>query len=210
MWGAPRVGCRGLRPGTLPHHRTYGFPYPALGPGGLPAGREIRRHHKSIALQIAFRQGRVHHPLRRDKPSATTRRHIAQHLLGYPQAPQGAAATPHAVPAQPEALPDVAPNPALQPKDRAPVLDQPVVSPPADNPPPPLVSQLYAGHAAAVCAKSEPTWHDPAWRPCATSPPQGSVRGASGNRRPYRDHGGSLSGCGSSALGPDHPGLLRR
>jgi len=23
-----------LRPGTLPHHRTYGFPYPAVGPGG--------------------------------------------------------------------------------------------------------------------------------------------------------------------------------
>jgi len=26
-----RVGCRGLRPGTLPHHRTCGFPHPAVG-----------------------------------------------------------------------------------------------------------------------------------------------------------------------------------
>ena len=45
-----RVGYRGLRPGTLPHHRTYGFPYPAVGPGGLPACREIRWHHESVTL----------------------------------------------------------------------------------------------------------------------------------------------------------------
>ena len=49
-----RVGYRGLRPGTLPHHRTYGFPYPAVGPGGLPACREIRWHHESVTLQITF------------------------------------------------------------------------------------------------------------------------------------------------------------
>src|SRR5208337_3918568 len=30
---ADRVECRGLRPGTLPHHWTYGFPYPAVGLG---------------------------------------------------------------------------------------------------------------------------------------------------------------------------------
>lgn len=29
-----RVGHRGLRPYALPHHRTYGFPYTAVGPGG--------------------------------------------------------------------------------------------------------------------------------------------------------------------------------
>ena len=33
-----RVGCRGLRPGTLPHHRTCGFPHPAVGSSGnLPS-----------------------------------------------------------------------------------------------------------------------------------------------------------------------------
>jgi hypothetical protein len=40
-----RVGCRGLRLGTLPHHRTCGFPHPAVersgwfthGPRGLMA-----------------------------------------------------------------------------------------------------------------------------------------------------------------------------
>ena len=33
-----RVGCRGLRPGTLPHHRTCGFPHTAIGPPrGLPS-----------------------------------------------------------------------------------------------------------------------------------------------------------------------------
>ena len=93
---ADRVGYRGLRPGTLPHHRTYGFPYPAVGPGGLPAGRNLRWHHKSVTLQIAFRQGRVHHRPRRDKPRAAPRWHIAQHPLGHAQAPQGAATTPHA------------------------------------------------------------------------------------------------------------------
>ena len=40
-WSAPgtraagrgdRVECRGLRPGTLPYHRTYGFPYTAVEP----------------------------------------------------------------------------------------------------------------------------------------------------------------------------------
>ena len=36
--GCDRVGCRGLRPGTLPHHRTCGFPHPAVGrSGGLPS-----------------------------------------------------------------------------------------------------------------------------------------------------------------------------
>jgi len=29
-YGRDRVGCRGLRPGTLPHHRTCGFPHPAV------------------------------------------------------------------------------------------------------------------------------------------------------------------------------------
>jgi hypothetical protein len=33
-----RVGCRGLRPGTLPHHRTCGFPHTAIGSrGSLPS-----------------------------------------------------------------------------------------------------------------------------------------------------------------------------
>jgi hypothetical protein len=33
-----RVGCRGLRLGTLPHHRTCGFPHPAVGPSrSLPS-----------------------------------------------------------------------------------------------------------------------------------------------------------------------------
>ena len=30
-----RVGCRGLRLGTLPHHRTCGFPHPAIERSGL-------------------------------------------------------------------------------------------------------------------------------------------------------------------------------
>ena len=31
-----RVELTGLRPSALPHHRTYGFPYPAVGQvGGL-------------------------------------------------------------------------------------------------------------------------------------------------------------------------------
>ena len=30
-----RVGCRGLRPGTLPHHRTCGFPHTAIGSYGI-------------------------------------------------------------------------------------------------------------------------------------------------------------------------------
>ena len=30
-----RVGCRGLRPGTLPHHRTCGFPHTAIGALGI-------------------------------------------------------------------------------------------------------------------------------------------------------------------------------
>ena len=31
-----RVECRGLRPGTLPHHRTCGFPHPAVEPSNGP------------------------------------------------------------------------------------------------------------------------------------------------------------------------------
>jgi len=34
-----RVGCRGLRPGTLPHHRTCGFPHPAVGPSRVLPSR---------------------------------------------------------------------------------------------------------------------------------------------------------------------------
>ncbi|MCU0836466.1 MAG: hypothetical protein MUC77_18845, partial [Chromatiaceae bacterium] len=30
-----RVGLTGLRPSALPHHRTCGFPHPAVEPGGL-------------------------------------------------------------------------------------------------------------------------------------------------------------------------------
>src|ERR1017187_7706116 len=29
-YSSDRVGCRGLRPGTLPHHWTCGFPHPAI------------------------------------------------------------------------------------------------------------------------------------------------------------------------------------
>ena len=32
---ADQVGCRGLRPGTLPHHRTCGFPHTAIGSLGI-------------------------------------------------------------------------------------------------------------------------------------------------------------------------------
>src|SRR5713101_6105823 len=37
-----RVGCRGLRPGTLPHHRTCGFPHPAVGPSRVLPSRTRR------------------------------------------------------------------------------------------------------------------------------------------------------------------------
>ena len=37
-----RVGHRGLHPGTLPHHRTCGFPHPAVERSGpLRGGREV-------------------------------------------------------------------------------------------------------------------------------------------------------------------------
>ena len=54
-----RVGYRGLRPGTLPHHRTYGFPYPAVGPSGLTACRKTGRSPEPTACRtscIAFCQ----------------------------------------------------------------------------------------------------------------------------------------------------------
>ena len=35
-----RVGLTGLRPSALPHHRTCGFPHPAVEPGDLK-GRKI-------------------------------------------------------------------------------------------------------------------------------------------------------------------------
>ena len=51
-----RVGCRGLRPGTLPHHRTCGFPHTAVGPlGVLPSrsrGRVASEHSDGLG---AFR-----------------------------------------------------------------------------------------------------------------------------------------------------------
>ena len=39
-----------------PHHRTYGFPYPAVGPGDLPTRRKIRWHDQPVALQRGVRQ----------------------------------------------------------------------------------------------------------------------------------------------------------
>ena len=52
-------------------------------------------------------------------PRQTKRRDASAHSaastqLRYPQAPQCAASTPHTVPTQPEALPYMPPNPALQ------------------------------------------------------------------------------------------------
>src|SRR5258708_38438315 len=38
-----RVGCRGLRTDTLPHHRTCGFPHPAVGPSRVLPSRTRRR-----------------------------------------------------------------------------------------------------------------------------------------------------------------------
>ena len=39
---ADRVGGRGLRPGTLPHHRTCGFPHTAVERSGpLHGGRKV-------------------------------------------------------------------------------------------------------------------------------------------------------------------------
>ena len=51
-----RVECRGLHPGNLPHHRTCGFPHPAVEPGGL-SGRKIRWHKELVASQHGVRQG---------------------------------------------------------------------------------------------------------------------------------------------------------
>ncbi len=36
-----RVGLTGLRPSALPHHRTCGFPHPAVGPGHRLRGGEV-------------------------------------------------------------------------------------------------------------------------------------------------------------------------
>jgi len=49
---ADRVGCRGLRPGTLPHHRTCGFPHPAVERSGPShGGRKVGWHPKPVTSQ---------------------------------------------------------------------------------------------------------------------------------------------------------------
>ena len=88
---------------------------------------------------------------RRDEPSAASRRHIAQHPLGHAQAPQSAAATPHTVPPQPKAFPDVSPVSNLPAsKICSPILGQSVIPPPADHVPPPLGRQLPTRRWAAA------------------------------------------------------------
>ena len=46
-----RVEVTGLRPSPLPHHRTSGFPHPAVGPGDLTCGREIRWNKEPVAVK---------------------------------------------------------------------------------------------------------------------------------------------------------------
>ena len=48
--GNDRVECRGLRPGTLPHHRTCGFPHPAVEASVLTT-RQIRWHKKAVTTK---------------------------------------------------------------------------------------------------------------------------------------------------------------
>src|ERR1041385_5602128 len=54
------------------------------------------------------------------------------------------------MPPQPEALPDMSPDPALQSEDRSSVLSQSVVSPPASYILPPVVPQLVTRQALAT------------------------------------------------------------
>ena len=72
--GSPR---RDLRPPRLPHHRTYGFPYPAIEDGrGLT--REVGWCNKPISLEDVVAEGFLQHGVSRHAPgSATTMRHIS-------------------------------------------------------------------------------------------------------------------------------------
>ena len=149
---SPTIGSSAGDCAPTPSHTTGHtvFRIRRLNPAALPSCREIRRHHKPITQQSTLRQGRVHHRPRRDEPSAASRRHIAQHPLGHAQAPQSAAATPHTVPPQPKAFPDVPPDPTFQFENPTPILGQSVIPPPADHVPPPLGRQLPTRRWAAA------------------------------------------------------------
>src|SRR5512134_2302452 len=67
-----------------------------------------------------------------------------------PQTSQRPFPTSGLMPPQPEAFPDVSPDPLLQPEDRLTILGQLVVRPPALDIPLPGVPQLVAGSALAA------------------------------------------------------------
>src|SRR5512140_2008715 len=67
-----------------------------------------------------------------------------------PQTSQRPDPTLGLMPPQPEAFPDVPPDPLLQPEDRLTILGQLVVPPPASDVPLPGVPQLVAGSVLAA------------------------------------------------------------
>ena len=151
-WGFDRVGCRGLRPGTLPH--TTGR-----------AVFRIRRLNAAALYTVAARSDGITNPQRRNtlllsaacklglaaiRPRASrTERHF-QHSAAQPQASQLAQPAPPVVPPLPKAFPNVSPDPAFQPENVAAVLGQPVVTPPASDIRAPAIPQLRAALALAA------------------------------------------------------------
>ena len=61
--GRDRMGSRGLRPVSLPHHRTCGFPHPAVELEDGLRRRRFPRQGKPITFQRFVLQRSVHHPM---------------------------------------------------------------------------------------------------------------------------------------------------
>src|SRR5260221_2334623 len=82
-----RVGCMGLRPATLPHHRTCGFPHPAVEPSRLRVRQDLREgESRSGAVRCCLMPGVV--PAGR--PLAKRRDDWSLRLTLCPEAPAGA------------------------------------------------------------------------------------------------------------------------
>ena len=167
------MGPRRLRPVTLPHHRTCGFPHPAVEQGGFlfSCFREVPWYDEPTFAECFGFQCGLHDYVPGDCPCPKPTVGHTQNTAFDSQPLERVDAPSRMVPSLPEAFAHVAAYPSAQVVDFPRPVGKLEVVPPSSNVALPLFAQFFAGFALPRRPlRSTRRWLSPPDRPLACFP----------------------------------------
>jgi hypothetical protein len=109
-----RVELTGLHPLALPHHRTCGFPHPAVESSGFLFLRKLPRQNEAVPCQGCCFERLVDHYMPGHSPSSPSAACYPQRTAFHTQSAQRFPATLTVVPPEPETFTHVTSDPPRQ------------------------------------------------------------------------------------------------